>query len=82
MDWVANERLRRGLDNLWRAIAGVDERASDYGFVFAENEVEAGDVVAGLWSKALVKAKGNEELRKIEYMKLRGAQIKNSGVAK
>lgn len=43
----------------------------------AEQECESGDIVKGLWSKAIVKAKGNEDLRKIEYMKLRVAQLKH-----
>jgi hypothetical protein len=29
-----------------------------------------------LWSKALIKAKDKEELRKVEYMKLRVQQMK------
>lgn len=42
----------------------------------AEREVESGQIDAGLWSQALVKAKGNEQLRKVEYMKLRAKQLK------
>lgn len=41
----------------------------------AEQEIEDGSLDKGLWAKALVKAEGNEELRKIEYMKLRAKQL-------
>jgi hypothetical protein len=47
----------------------------------AEREVESGEIDAGLWSQALVKAKGNEQLRKVEYMKLRAKQLKRQFVA-
>lgn len=47
----------------------------------AEQEVESGRIDAGLWSQALVKAKGNEQLRKVEYMKLRAKQLKRQAVA-
>ncbi len=42
----------------------------------AEEEVDRGQIDKGLWAQALVKAKGNEELRKVEYMKLRARQLK------
>jgi len=42
----------------------------------AEEECDEGRVDKGLWSQALVKAKGNENLRKVEYMKLRAKQLK------
>lgn len=31
-----------------------------------------------LWSQALIKAKGDEKLRKVEYMKLRAKQLKTN----
>lgn len=45
-------------------------------FALAEEEVDQGRQNKGLWSKALIAANGNESLRKIEYMKLRVAQLK------
>ena len=47
-------------------------------FAQAEQEVSDGDIDKDLWSQALVIAKGNENLRKVEYMKLRAKQIKKS----
>lgn len=37
----------------------------------AEEEFDKGEIDKGLWSQALVKANGDEKLRKVEYMKLR-----------
>src|SRR5690606_31988040 len=45
-------------------------------FSQAEQEIQRGEIDAGLWSHALINAKGNEQLRKVEYMKLRARQIK------
>lgn len=42
----------------------------------AENEVDSGNIDRDLWSLALVKAHGNENLRKVEYIKLRVKQLK------
>jgi len=47
-------------------------------YSFAENEISTNNINAGLWSQALVKANGNEDLRKVEYMKLRVKQLKNN----
>ena len=44
----------------------------------AEEEVESGNVIKSIWSKALVNSKGNESLRKVEYMKLPAKQIKRN----
>jgi len=41
----------------------------------AEDEIEKKTYDKGLWSKALMKAKGNEEQRKGEYIKLRARQL-------
>lgn len=41
----------------------------------AEEEINAGTIDQGLWSKSLVKAKGNEDVRKAEYIKLRAKQL-------
>ena len=41
----------------------------------AEQEINDKTFDKGLWAKALVKAKGNEVLRKPEYIKLRAKQL-------
>ena len=45
-------------------------------YAIAEQEIKDNVIDNGLWSKALVKAKGDENLRKIEYIKLRVKQLK------
>ncbi|MNJ08971.1 hypothetical protein D3C77_31050 [compost metagenome] len=42
----------------------------------AEDEHDRGEIDKGLWSQALVNARGDESLRKVEYMKLRAKQLK------
>ncbi len=54
---------------------GNDEEEHEL-YAQAEQECDSGNVIKGLWSKAIVNAKGNEEVRKIEYMKLRVAQLR------
>jgi len=49
-----------------------------YLYAKAEEEYDSGKINKGLWSQALVKAKGDEKLRKIEYMKLRVKHLKRS----
>ena len=44
-------------------------------YAIAEQEVDSQNVDSGLWAKALVNAKGNEEVRKAEYIKLRAKQL-------
>ena len=41
----------------------------------AEQEVLNGTFQHGIWAKALVNTMGNEELRKVEYVKLRAKQL-------
>jgi hypothetical protein len=53
----------------------VDDRDSKF-YAISEKEIDKGIIDDGLWSQALVKAKGDENLRKIEYMKLRVKQLK------
>lgn len=43
----------------------------------AEQEINTNNVDKGLWALSLVKSKGNEELRKAEYIKLRVKQLKS-----
>lgn len=53
----------------------VEEKDADL-YAQAEEEYESGEIDKGLWSQALVKAKGSENLRKIEYMKLRVKKLR------
>ena len=45
----------------------------------AEDELNGGTIDNGLWSKALVKAKGNENVRKAVYIKMRAKQLHKEG---
>ncbi len=47
-------------------------------YAIAEKEVNQKNTKQGLWSQALVNAKGDENLRKVEYMKLRVKQLKRN----
>ena len=47
-------------------------------YAIAEEEVNQKNIQQGLWSQALVKAKGDESFRKVEYMKLRVKQLKRN----
>jgi hypothetical protein len=58
-----------------RITSSIDENNADL-YALAELEINAGEIDKGLWSKALVKAKGDENLRKVEYMKFRVSQLK------
>jgi uncharacterized protein YxeA len=57
--------------------SNIDSKQAEF-FAIAEKEYEAGEIDKGLWSQALVKAKGDDNLRKVEYMKLRAKQLKIS----
>ncbi len=60
-----------------RELSEADKDLSDGAYLaMAESEVERGEIDKRLWSKALVDARGDESLRKVEYMKLRAKQIK------
>ena len=41
----------------------------------AEHELNNGTFDKGLWTETLVKTKGNEDLRNVEYIKLRAKQL-------
>lgn len=45
-------------------------------YAIAEAEVDAGKADPGLWSQALIAAKGVEAMRKVEYLKLRARQLR------
>ncbi len=53
----------------------IDLKSANF-YAVAEEEYDGGIIDKGLWSQALVKAKGDESLRKVEYMKLRVMQLK------
>jgi len=53
----------------------VDDKDAEF-YALAEQEIKDDVINNGLWSQALIKAKGDENLRKIEYMKLRVKQLK------
>ncbi len=53
----------------------VEDKDADY-YAIAEEEINDGNIDKGLWSQALVKADGDENRRKVEYMKLRVKQLK------
>ena len=55
--------------------SSVEGRHADL-YAKAEEEYDNGEIDKGLWSQALIKAKGDEKLRKVEYMKLRAKQHK------
>ncbi len=52
-----------------------DSKKADL-YARAEEECDRGEMDKDLWSQALVKAKGNEHFRKVEYIKLRVKQLK------
>ena len=47
-------------------------------YAIAEQEINTDNVDDKLWSRALVKAKGVETMKKVEYMKLRVRQLKKN----
>jgi len=57
----------------------VDNKDAEF-YAIAEQEIKDDVINNGLWSQALVKAKGDENLRKIEYMKLRVKQLKKGKI--
>lgn len=65
-----------GIGDVRQAVeSNIDSKQADL-FYVAEQEYEGGEIDKGLWSQAIVKAKGDERLRKVEYMKLRVKQLK------
>jgi hypothetical protein len=68
---------------LFFILAGIAEKISSLVddkdlelYAIAEQEIKDDVINNGLWSQALVKAKGDENLRKVEYIKLRVKQLK------
>jgi hypothetical protein len=74
---ICVSRLGGGVFNFISRFFSVEDNDYDEtAYSLAESEADSGTYDKGLWSKALVNAKGNEELRKTEYMKLRVMQMK------
>ena len=65
------------ITSLYKINESNDAKHTDL-YAKAEEEYDSGKINKGLWSQALVKAKGDEKLRKIEYMKLRVKHLKRS----
>lgn len=59
-------------DDISSAVGSAD---NEY-YAIAEREVVEGTYDDGLWSRALVEAKGDESKRKIEYINLRVKQLR------
>lgn len=55
----------------------LEQKSADL-YAQAEEEYNNGQIDKGLWSQALIKAKGKEGLRKVEFMKLRVKQLKKN----
>ena len=55
----------------------LEQKSADL-YAQAEEEYNNGEIDKRLWSQALIKAKGDENLRKVEYMKLRAKQLKKN----
>jgi len=81
--WVQKKNTQEITSNTVMAVKNVkgkienfidDSNLSDL-YAIAEEEFENGQIDKGLWSHALIKAKGEEKFRKIEYMKLRVKQL-------
>jgi hypothetical protein len=53
----------------------VNDKDAEF-YAIAEQEIKDNVINNGLWSQALVKAKGDEKYRKVEYIKLRVKQLK------
>ena len=63
------------MNEVKRGQSGIDLKLANF-YAVAEEEYDGGMVDKGLWSQAIVEAKGDESLRKVEYMKLRVMQLK------
>jgi hypothetical protein len=63
-----------------RVQSSVTMSVSEY-LAQAEDEVDRGQIDRGLWAQALLNAKGDEKLRKVEYMKLRARQLQGNATA-
>lgn len=74
---IASETLGTIKDVKEAIESNVDSKRAEY-FYLAEKEYEDGKIDKEAWSQALVKARGDENLRKVEYMKLRAKQLKKN----
>ena len=58
-----------------QVVSGIYDQDTEY-LGKAEEEILNGSIDKGVWAQALVKADGNEDKRKVEYIKLRAKQLK------
>jgi len=58
------------------SITSKIEEKNDAFFEIAGNEIDNNEMEGAAWAKALVKAKGDENQRKVEYIKVRVRQLK------
>jgi hypothetical protein len=59
-------------------LGGVPAVEDNAFFEKADAELQSGRMDKAVWARALVTAKGNEELRRAEYIKLRVRQLKSN----
>ena len=72
--------MKRIVGMIYDKIVGVTQEPASELYEQAEQEINDNTFDKGLWAKALMKAKGNEDVRKAEYIKLRARQLQ-SGAA-
>lgn len=73
-----DESIQKSLADVVSYIKSINTLADEIDpqlYAIAEEEVDNGKMDKGLWSQALIHAKGDESLRKVEYMKLRAKQL-------
>lgn len=58
-------------------LAGVPAIEENGFYEKADAELQSGQMDKAVWARALVTAKGNEDLRRAEYIKLRVRQLKS-----
>ena len=73
----AMKELKESMSGLIKKLKEyIDDSDNADLYAIAEEEYDREEVDKGLWSQALVKAKGDDNLRKVEYIKLRVRQLK------
>jgi hypothetical protein len=72
---IASDTIGAIMDIKENIESSIEDKYADL-YAKAEEEYDNGEIDKGLWSQAFIKAKGDENLRKVEYMKLRAKQIK------
>ena len=73
----AMKELKESMSELIKKLKEyIDDSDNADLYAIAEEEYDREEMDKGLWSQALVKAKGDDNLRKVEYIKLRVRQLK------